>query len=220
MISINPRPEMAMPISQSLAPALFASCAQAFQNNHLLQYTRGRLPVITEAPHSERSTPFSDSTGLGRSHSPHSSNGSDSSYHSNSYPSTTQTSVSESGATVHQRPQKHRQRHQSQPPLMHYHSESHQQQPQPELHQDQTMDTTDYLASPSVEQLQFNINQEQTTLVLGVLNYLERLERQVADMREFVKMGFRQDNSMIGDMDGGFSGRVEKYVPNCSNIKL
>ncbi|TGZ80574.1 hypothetical protein EX30DRAFT_372203 [Ascodesmis nigricans] len=71
------------------------------------------------------------------------------------------------------------------------------------------MDTTDYLASPSVEQLQFNINQEQTTLVLGVLNYLERLERQVADMREFVKMGFRQDNSMIGDMDGGFSGRVE-----------
>lgn len=80
-------------------------------------------------------------------------------------------------------------------------------------HHGQTHQRSHSTSIAPIDQFQFSVHQEQTTLVLGVLNYLERLEREVADMREFVKLGFRQDDSVMGDMGGGLAGRLEKYDP-------
>lgn len=65
--------------------------------------------------------------------------------------------------------------------------------------------------SASLDSLQYNQHQDQTTLVFGVLNYMERLEREIRDMREFVNLGFRQLNDM-GEHDTSLAARVEKYV--------
>ncbi|KAI5806982.1 hypothetical protein EDC01DRAFT_625886 [Geopyxis carbonaria] len=65
-------------------------------------------------------------------------------------------------------------------------------------------------AQPSapIDHLQYTAHHDQTTLVLGVLNYLERLEHEIAEMREFVNLGFKKFDG-INDMDGGLASRVE-----------
>ena len=85
-------------------------------------------------------------------------------------------------------------------PRGHPHSRSHSQAPQTQTPQ-----------SAPLESLQYSQHQDQTTLVFGVLNYLERLEREISDMREFVNLGFRQLDGME-EHEGGLAARVEKYV--------
>ena len=63
--------------------------------------------------------------------------------------------------------------------------------------------------SAPIENLQYSQHQDQTTLVFGVLNYLERLEHEINDMRDFVNLGFRQLDNM-GEHDGGMAARIEK----------
>lgn len=66
-------------------------------------------------------------------------------------------------------------------------------------------------SGPPIDGYQFSAHQDQTTLVLGVMGYIDRLEREITELREFVNLGFKKLND-VGQMDGGIGARIEKYV--------
>jgi hypothetical protein len=97
----------------------------------------------------------------------------------------------------------------------------------PNLQQQQQQQHTPYsiMSSPPLPQSQsstpgvrpidnfrFTSHQDQTTLVLGVLSYMERLENEISEMKEFVNLAFKRIES-IGSHQAGVEGSVEEYVP-------
>jgi hypothetical protein len=101
--------------------------------------------------------------------------------------------------TPHRPPPQHHHTHSQSHSHSHSHSLSHPPPPPPPPTSNQ---------QPPIDQLQFSNYGDQTTLVLGVLGYLERLESEIAEMRDFVNTGFKKLND-VGSMDGGMGARVE-----------
>jgi hypothetical protein len=63
-----------------------------------------------------------------------------------------------------------------------------------------------------IDSFHYTAHQDQTTLVLGVMNYLERLEGEIAEMKEFINLGFKRIET-IGQEEGGIAASIEEYVP-------
>jgi len=76
-------------------------------------------------------------------------------------------------------------------------------------HDSQHQQQTEQQDRRPIELFQYTAHQDQTTLVLGVIEYLRRLEVEIAEMREFVNLGFRRIEA-IGHEDGGISATVEE----------
>lgn len=63
-----------------------------------------------------------------------------------------------------------------------------------------------------LDQLQFQAHHDQNTLVIGVLAYLDRVERELGQMKGFIHAGYKRLND-AGD-EGNLLGKVERYVPH------
>lgn len=62
-----------------------------------------------------------------------------------------------------------------------------------------------------IDSFRFSSHQDQTTLVLGVINHLERLESEISEMKDFVNLGFKRIET-IGEADGGIAATIEEHV--------
>ena len=69
-----------------------------------------------------------------------------------------------------------------------------------------------------INAFQYTAHQDQTTLVLGVISYLDRLEKEMSEMREFVNLGFRRIESIGQPEYGGVAAAIEEYVSSCVNV--
>jgi len=72
-------------------------------------------------------------------------------------------------------------------------------QEEPDLH---------HLDHRPIDNYRYTAHQDQTTLVLGVMNYLERLETEISEMKDFVNLGFKRIEA-IGQTDGGIAATIE-----------
>lgn len=72
-----------------------------------------------------------------------------------------------------------------------------QQTPRPQQHQDPDI----------LEQLQFQAHHDQNTLVIGILAYVDRVEQDLSQLKEFIHTGYKRLND-VGD-EGDLGGKVE-----------
>ncbi|KAA8912894.1 hypothetical protein FN846DRAFT_903252 [Sphaerosporella brunnea] len=70
-----------------------------------------------------------------------------------------------------------------------------------------------------IDSYQYTAHHDQTTLVLGVMNYLERLENEIAEMKDFINLGFKRIET-IGQTDGGIAATIEEHHRNwnCAHV--
>ncbi|KAF8534093.1 hypothetical protein BDD12DRAFT_896999 [Trichophaea hybrida] len=90
-----------------------------------------------------------------------------------------------------------------------------QQQQQPQHSQQQQQPQQQQQQQPSAQQdirpidnFRYSSHQDQTTLVLGVITYLERLENEIIEMKDFINLGFKRIET-IGQPDGGIAATIE-----------
>ena len=60
-----------------------------------------------------------------------------------------------------------------------------------------------------IDSYRYTAHQDQTTLVLGVINYLERVESEIAEMKDFINLGFKRIET-IGQTDRGMAVTIEE----------
>lgn len=66
-----------------------------------------------------------------------------------------------------------------------------------------------------IDTYRYTAHQDQTTLVLGVMNYLERLETEIAEMKDFINLGFKRIEP-TGQAEGRIAATIEEYAfPTC-----
>jgi hypothetical protein len=78
-------------------------------------------------------------------------------------------------------------------------------------HQQQRPQAQNQSEHRPIDSFQYTAHQDQTTLVLGVMNYLERLEGEIAEMKDFINLGFKRIET-IGQEEGGIAASIEEYV--------
>lgn len=77
----------------------------------------------------------------------------------------------------------------------------------PQIDRQQTPRPQQLQAPDILEQFQFQAHHDQNTLVIGVLAYLNRVEQDLAQMKEFIHTGYKRLND-VGD-EGNLVGKVE-----------
>jgi len=82
-------------------------------------------------------------------------------------------------------------------------------QEEPDLH---------HLDHRPIDNYRYTAHQDQTTLVLGVMNYLERLETEISEMKDFVNLGFKRIEA-IGQTGGGIAATIEEYASPTSRSR-
>ena len=89
-----------------------------------------------------------------------------------------------------------------------------QQQQRHEQQQQQQQQQQPQSGNPEVrpiDRFRYTAHQDQTTLVLGVLAYLERVENEIVEMKDFINLGFKRIET-IGQPGGGMAATIEEYV--------
>lgn len=59
-----------------------------------------------------------------------------------------------------------------------------------------------------IHELQFHTHQDQNTLCIGVLAYLDMVDREIRQMRNFIHIGYKRLNDV--SEDGNLVGKVER----------
>jgi len=86
-----------------------------------------------------------------------------------------------------------------------------QQQQRHEQQQQQQQQQQPQSGNPEVrpiDRFRYTAHQDQATLVLGVLAYLERVENEIVEMKDFINLGFKRIET-IGQPGGGMAATIE-----------